>query len=64
MKSALLVALFAVVGLTYGCATQDASREAVKQEVKEFVKKCNKNPSDAECVAYKMQNTSGGDAAE
>lgn len=59
MKSALLVAMLAVVGLTFGCATQDAERAAVKQEVKDFTKKCNKNPSDAECVKYKDASPSG-----
>lgn len=59
MKSALLVAMLAVVGLTFGCATQDAQRAAVKQEVKDFVKKCNKNPSDAECMAAREASPSG-----
>jgi len=59
MKTALLALILAIAGLTTGCVTEDEQRAAIKKEVVEFIKKCNKNPSDPECVGYAKQNTSG-----
>lgn len=54
-----VIALVVSFGLT-ACSPDDAQRTAVKEELKAFVAKCQKNPQDKECVEYADRNSGGG----
>lgn len=41
------------------CGPDDAKRQEVKKELIEFVKKCQKNPQDKECVDAADRNSGG-----